>query len=174
MILFRSVDSRYPFLWETSDQPAGRWQGEGEGPTHYLADTPDGAWAEFLRHEGITQTEDAAQIRRGMWAIEAPDEALANPALPEGTLTGGRETYQACQAEARRLRASGARGVLAASAALKPATAGGWRIAHGMGRASPRDGKVIALFGRRPDLRGWLATENGHPQPSLVTAVRHL
>jgi hypothetical protein len=32
MIAFRQVDGRYPFLWESAAQPAGRWHGEGEGP----------------------------------------------------------------------------------------------------------------------------------------------
>jgi len=174
MILFRSVDSRFPFLWESADQPPGRWQGEGEGPTHYLADTPDGAWAEFLRHEGITEPQDVVEIRRGMWTVEAPDEILARPSLSDRTLTGGLESYPACQREARRLRAEGARGLLATSAALKRGSAGGWRIEEGMKRATPRDGNVVALFGGRADLKGWLAAENGHPQPSLLTAVRYL
>lgn len=174
MILFRSVDARFPFLWESADQPPGRWQGEGEGPTHYLADTPDGAWAEFLRHEGITEPHDVLEIRRSMWTVEAPDETLARPLLPDRTLTGGLETYARCQREARQLRADGARGLLVTSAALKRGTVGGWRIEAGMKRATHRDGHVVALFGRRPDLRGWLAAENGHPQPSLLAAVRYL
>ena len=51
MIVFRQADPRYPFLWESPDQPAGRWHGPGEGPAHYFSDTPVGAWAELLRHE---------------------------------------------------------------------------------------------------------------------------
>lgn len=174
MILFRSVDSRYPFLWESADQPAGRWQGEGEGPTHYLADTPDGAWAEFLRHEGITGPADVLEIRRAMWAIEAPEHTLPRPSLSEETLVGGRDTYPACQREARRLRARGARGLRAPSAALTGLTAGGWHVDEGVRPASGRAGAMIALFGRRPDLRGWLAADDGHPQPALLAAVRHL
>ena len=46
----RRADPRFPFLWESSAQPAGRWHGSGEGPCHYFADTPYGAWAELLRH----------------------------------------------------------------------------------------------------------------------------
>src|SRR5262245_40501368 len=57
MILFRQVDARFPFLWEDARQPAGRWHAAGDGPAHYFADTPDGAWAEFLRHEEITEVE---------------------------------------------------------------------------------------------------------------------
>ena len=51
MIVFRQADPRYPFLWSDVSQPAARWHAVGEGPAHYFADTPDGAWAELLRHE---------------------------------------------------------------------------------------------------------------------------
>ena len=73
MIAFRQVDARYPFLWEDASQPAGRWHGDGEGPAHYFADTPDGAWAEFLRHEDIDDPADVSTIRRQMWAVEIGD-----------------------------------------------------------------------------------------------------
>jgi hypothetical protein len=46
-MLFRHTDPRFPFLWESTDQPPARWHDRGEGPVQYLADTPDGAWAEF-------------------------------------------------------------------------------------------------------------------------------
>jgi RES domain-containing protein len=62
VIAFRHADRRFPFLWEGSGQPAGRWNATGDSPIHYFADTPDGAWAEFLRHEGITSPEDLATI----------------------------------------------------------------------------------------------------------------
>ena len=64
VIAFRHTDPRYPFLWECGSQPAGRWHAQGEGPAHYFNDTPDGAWAEFLRHEEITEPEDLSGIRR--------------------------------------------------------------------------------------------------------------
>ena len=51
MIVFRHTDPRFPFLWESADQPGGRWNEAGEGPVNTFADTPEGAWAELLRHE---------------------------------------------------------------------------------------------------------------------------
>src|ERR1043166_9474725 len=78
MIVYRHADPRFPFLWETSDQPQARWHGRGEGPVQYFADTPDGAWAEFLRHEGINQEAELVHIRRVLWAIEAPDDLAAS------------------------------------------------------------------------------------------------
>src|SRR6476619_4322357 len=77
MIGFRQVDARYPFLWEDRRQPAGRWHRDGDGPAHYFADTPDGAWAEFLRHEEITEPEDVLTIRRQLWAVEIGDAPAA-------------------------------------------------------------------------------------------------
>src|SRR5437660_9611813 len=101
MIVFRQVDARYPFLWEDDSQPAGRWHADGEGPAHYFADTPDGAWAEFLRHEEITDPEDLPTIRRQMWAVQIDDAPAVRVSLPEHVLTGGVDTYRRCQSEAR-------------------------------------------------------------------------
>lgn len=73
MILYRHADARFPFLWEGMDQTPARWHGRGEGPVQYLADTPDGAWAEFLRHEGITdEEEEIVHVRRAMWELKFP------------------------------------------------------------------------------------------------------
>ena len=86
MIAFRHADRRFPFLWENSSQSPGRWNAAGD-LTHYLCDTPDGAWAEFLRHEEITDPEDLLTIRRAMWAVdigEAPTVQAAGPKSPAG------------------------------------------------------------------------------------------
>ena len=34
---FRVCDHRYPFLWHTAGQQAGRWNRAGDQPVHYLA-----------------------------------------------------------------------------------------------------------------------------------------
>ena len=70
MMGFRHTDPRYPFLWEDTSQPAGRWHSQDERPVQYFCDTPDGAWAEFLRHEEITEPEDLRTIRRALWAVD--------------------------------------------------------------------------------------------------------
>jgi hypothetical protein len=54
MIVYRQADLRFLFFWESADEFPACWHGAGESPVQYFADTPDGAWAEFLRHEGIT------------------------------------------------------------------------------------------------------------------------
>jgi hypothetical protein len=119
MIVYRHADPRFPFLWENAEQPAARWHCPGEGPVQYFSDTPDGAWAEFLRHEGITDESELVNVRRALWAVEVPDNlALVSPRLARPMLTGGIETYEPGQKEARRLRATGAKVLRAPSAAL--------------------------------------------------------
>ncbi len=125
MIWYRHADLRMPFLVESAAQPPARWHDVGEGPVQYLSDTPDGAWAEFLCHEEITEAEDLETVRRAMWAVDVPDEDYPEPNLPPEVLTGGPETYPACREEARRVLRHGAPGIVAASAGLLPGGRGG-------------------------------------------------
>jgi hypothetical protein len=175
VIWFRSVDRRWPFVWEGRTQPPGRWHGAGEGPAHYLADTPDGAWAEFLRREEISDPSDLAGIERHLWAVEIEDdEPTASPTLPEDVLRGGLRTYSLCQAEARALRDGGATALEAPSAALVDGGARGEHVRGGLVEADDRDGRVRVLFGERPTLRGWLCAGGGRPRERLLPLVRPL
>jgi RES domain len=175
MIVYRHADPRFPFLWESASQPSARWHGSGEGPVQYFADTPDGAWAEFLRHEGITEESELANVRRALWAIEVPNALPAEtPQLAEVLLTGGLDTYEACRSEAKRLRNDGAVALRAPSAALLPGSAHGWRVDGGLQPATDRDGTVLAVFGPRPDFVGWMAGLAAQPRPDLLPRVRHL
>ena len=174
MIGFRHADPRCPFLWEGAGQPAARWHATGDGPAHYFCDTPDGAWAEFLRHEEISDPDDLPTIRRALWAVDVGDPALAAPDLPREVLTGGRASCSACRTEASRLRRMGARGLEAPTAALGSGGARGWRVDGGLQPGPPRDGRVFVLFGRRPELVGWRATVAGRPGEDLLAVVRPL
>ncbi len=174
MIVFRQADPRYPFLWSDPAQSAARWHGDGEGPAHYFADTPDGAWAELLRHEEIADPQDVATLRRALWAVELGDEPVRAVSLKTNVLTGGRDTYWACQAHARRLRARGARRIVAPSAALETGGAAGREVVDALERtAKPRDGRVIVVFGEPAGIVGWKAVENGAPPADLLPRVRH-
>lgn len=137
------------------------------------SDTPDGAWAEFLRHEEIKDPRDLATVRRTIWAVELPEEPAEHPHLPDDALLGGTTTYKDCQAEARRLRGRGARRLVAPAAALSSGGASGHRVDGGLRPAPPRDGKVIVLFARWPDLAGWAAAGEGRPRDDLLPRVRH-
>ncbi len=173
MLAFRSADCRYPFFWEDATQPAARWHGAGEGPVQYLADTSHGAWAEFLRHEEITDPADVAGISRSIWVIEIGEPDLDVPDVPTRTLRGGRASYAACQAEARRLRGQGSTAISAPTAAFAPRGARGHRVDNGLHDGPALDGVTIALFGRRPDLTGWLVVADGRPAVELLDRVRH-
>ena len=175
MILFRRAPSGYPFLWESgAEQPAGRWNATGSGPTQYFADTPDGAWAETIRHLEITDPIDLTGIRETLWAVEVPDEIGAVRArLDARTLTGDLDSYSACQAEAARLRERGAQAIVAPSAALREGEARGWRVEDGIRPGPPRDGRVFVLFGARPGLVAWRAAAEARPDPALLPKVRH-
>jgi hypothetical protein len=172
VIVFRQVDARYPFLWEDRLQPAGRWHGDGEGPAHYFSDTPDGAWAEFIRHEEITDPADLPTIRRQMWAVDIGDAPAVPVDLPAAVLTGGPETYARCQQRARTLRAEGARRLVAASAALLPGGARGVQVREGARPGAARDGRVIVVFGAPERLTGWVAAVDGRPPDDLLPRVR--
>lgn len=174
MIVYRHVDPRFPFLWETAGQPSARWHEAGEGPVHYFSSTPDAAWAEFLRHEEITDPADLAGIERSLWAVEIAKPPRTRPRLPEATLAGGLDSYPACRTEARRLRGRGADGLTAPSAAVDPATPSGFRTDRGLRPAARRRELVVVLFGRRSDLVGWAACDVGRPRIDLLGRVRHL
>ena len=171
MIAYRHADPRFPFLREDSSQSAGRWNAAGE-LTHYFCDTPDGAWAEFLRHEEIRDPQDLLTIRRALWAVDIGEPPSDEPGLPRQTLLGGRETWPACQQAAQEHREH-RNGIAAPSAALNPGAASGWRVDGGLRPGPGRDGKVFVLFGRRPDIIGWAATIDGRPDRGLLPKVRH-
>lgn len=173
MIVFRHADPRFPFLWESTVQPPSRWHGEGEGPVHYLADTPHGAWAELLRHEEIRDPEDLLGIRRALWAVELPSPPDSRPELDETLLLGGPETYDACRRESSRLRAQGDDGFRAPSAALLPGQASGWTVDAGLVAGPERDGENFVLFGPRPDLEGWPVSLEASPPEEVLPRVRH-
>ena len=174
MILFRHADPRWPFLWESRDQPAARWHGAEGGPVQYLSDTPDGAWAEFLRHEEIRDPEDLVTVRRALWAIEVDESEQASaPQLSTDVLTGGPESYPLCRREAARLRTEGATSLSVLSAALKPGEARGWRVDGTVFPGPDREACTIVLFGPRPDFVGWEVVGRGHPEAALLKKVRH-
>ncbi len=176
-IWFRHGDPRYPFLWETGPQPAARWHGANDGPVTYFADTPDGAWAEFLRHEDITDPEELQHVQRRLWAVDVPDDIVATAVradIPPEVARGGLSSYSACQAYAAKLRRHGARALIATTAALDDGAARGEWVHNGLKEASPRDGRVLALFGDDwEEVVGWAAVNVGAPTQRQLTLVRH-
>jgi hypothetical protein len=143
----------------------------------YLSDTPDGAWAEFLRHEGITDPTRLSVVRRRLWAVEVPQdsERVGRPRLFTRIVRGGLETYGACQEEARRLRKRGATAVEAPTAGLVTGSARGQFVrGRHLVEAPARDGRTLALFGVRRELRGWACADEGSPTARVLGLVNHL
>lgn len=172
--LFRHCDHRFPYLWESGAQPPARWHGEGEGPCQYLASTPDGAWAEFLRHEEITDPVDLQGVARSLWAVEVADAVVASAHVVElAEAVGGVDSYPTCQAHARELRERGVSELLAPSAALTTGGARGQRTESELREADDRDGAVLVIFGTRPLLRGWRVVARGAPDERVLGLVRH-
>jgi hypothetical protein len=141
---------------------------------HYLASTPDAAWAELLRHEEITDPADLKTIQRAIWAVDVPHATLPEVRLPLRVLRGDERSYAQCRREARRLRTAGAPGLRARSAAVISTTGSGHRVDDGLRPGPLRDEEVIVLFGFRPDLVGWAACAVGRPREDLLGRVRHL
>lgn len=172
---YRHCDPRYPFLWQSAAQPAARWHGADEGPANYFSDTPTGAWAEFLRHEGITEEADLVGVQRSLWAVEVPQvDAAATPQLPEAVLFGAEHSYPACQQEARRLRKLGHTGFDVPGAALLPGEARGWTADAAIARETTlRQGRVWVHFGTCAFV-GWVVVKAGSPPADVLPLVRHL
>ena len=171
---FRNCDSRYPFFWERAGQPAARWNRAGEGPVQYLADSPDGAWAEFLRHEEIHDVADLAGVARSLWAVELPK--LVEDAEPVSVQDprGGVTTYADCQDYAADRRAEGVVCLVAPSAALIEGGARGQVTNGGLVEGADRDGRVWILFGTYPDVPGWRIVEGGRPPERILSLVHPL
>ena len=170
MIAFRHADPRFPFLREDPSQHAGRWNGAVE-LTHNFCDTPDGVWAEFLRHEEIDDPRDLSTIRRALWAVDIGDAPSLQPDLSLKTLTGGRESWPACQRWARERR-----GVAASIATPRPLCARAARTVGvstaGSAPAPSATAGSSRCSGPRSDLVGWAATVGGCPGEELLASVR--
>lgn len=173
---FRVVDVRFPPFWADTSQPEGRWHAEGEGPCHYLSTTPEGAWAEVLRHEALREPDDVADLHRSLWFVEAPEPPIdAHPDVPN-TRALARVPYRQCQEAARALRAEGLQGFEADSAALPKAGARVRSIeAEGRLQSARRRSDVMVFFGSA-FVRGLHAQHaaDGHPEPELTRRVHHL
>jgi hypothetical protein len=123
----------------------------------------------------IAKLEWVVTLRRALWAVEIGDEPLKAVSLPKAVLIGAVETYEACQNHARRLRARGARRIVAPSATLVTGGAAARTVVAGGERAvAPRDGRVIVVFGAAGGLVGWKAVERGAPPVDVLPRVQQV
>lgn len=170
---FRHADARFPFFWEDTTQPPARWHAAGGGPVQYLADTSDGAWAEFLRHEEITDVADLAGIARSIWAVQLPDDIDNAHPVSIPAAVGDLGSYGDCQAYAAAQRAAGVKMLFAPSGALQRGCARGQVTNAGLREATDRDGHIYVLYGTYPTLSAWRIVERGAPSARILGLVRH-
>jgi len=180
---FRVCDRRYPFLWETSGQPAGRWNRAGDQPVHYLATTPTVAWAEWIRHQEIDDPDDLAGVAAALWAVLIPatwgsrDLQVVELAI-EQVLSCAPEAQAARLALVESLRRQGAQGLMAPTAALhhsdrvSPCV----RVGDGLDQQDQLEvpAQVILLWCSATLLPGWCCVHEGRPGPEVVPLVRRV
>jgi hypothetical protein len=178
---FRVCDRRHPFLWHTPGQQAGRWNRAGDEPVHYLASTPTVAWAEWIRHQEIHEPDDLAGVAAALWAVLIPDhwsqqDLQAVDLSMELVLGTASDAEAARLALVQQLRATGARGLLAPTAALQQSDAAlpcvRVRDAIEQPETLPIPAHVILLWCPAEQLPGWCCVPEGRPGPELLPLVR--
>ena len=120
---FRWTSYDVPF-WGRENSRDGRWNYAGVDSTQYWSLTPDAAWAELIRHEGLRSEDDLDLIRMPLWVCRVPTVMLVDLRRTEDREAHG-VTHEAlidddwtpCQQLATALRAR-VRGVLSPCAAL--------------------------------------------------------
>jgi len=165
---FRVCDRRYPFLWQTPGQQAGRWNRSGDDPVHYLANTPTVAWAEWIRHQEIEDQADLEGVAAALWAVLIPanwgDRDLHVVEMPLELVRGTTpEAESARLALVDQLKDQGAQGLLAPTAALHHSDTV---------MPLPTSAQVILLWCAAEQLPGWCCVPEGRPGPELLPLVR--
>jgi len=180
-LAFRVCDRRYPFLWSGAGQASGRWNRTGDQPVHYLGSTPTVAWAEWIRHQEITDPGDLAGVAAALWAVLIPQEwgtrDLDPVALPlDQVLDTSPAAQEARLALVGHLKKQGAQGLLAPTAALHdsdrvlPAV----RVSNGSEQPErlAMPAQVILLWCEARVLPGWCCVPEGRPGTELLPLVR--
>ncbi len=123
-VAFRYADYDTP-LWVRANTEPGRWHFARTEPTQYLCLSPDGCWADLIRHENLRSEIDVALVRMPLWVLKINEERIADYRSFEKAEAAGfppdaliDEDWERCQAEAERLKDLGFRGVLSPAAAL--------------------------------------------------------
>jgi hypothetical protein len=178
---FRVCDRRYPFLWQSPGQQAGRWNRAGDEPVHVLANTPTVAWAEWIRHQEIEDPVDLEGVAAALWAVLIPDywsdqDLQAVNLSTELVLGTTPEAEAARLALVDQLKSQGAQGLLAPTAALHHSDAAlpCTRVRDGSEEADAlaTPAQVILLWCAGDQLPGWCCVPEGRPGPELLPLVR--
>lgn len=113
-------------LWVFPNRRAGRWSVPRDGTiAQYCCLDPAAPLAEYARHEGLRDADQAAEARIGLWQLRVREGAVLNLATPaEAERQGVRwedlvaEDPSVCQELGREVAAEEVRGIVAPSAAL--------------------------------------------------------
>jgi hypothetical protein len=109
-------------------------------------------------------------------AIEIDDVEMHAPKLPKAALASSPDGYDACRAEARRMRAAGAKRIVAPSAALAPGEGAGFHVGAAGQFAidwAVQPNSSASCAGVRPartSLPRWLSSGMKHPVIQLECA----
>lgn len=161
-----------PF-WARENTEPGRWHARGDGPTQYLSQSTDGAWAELIRNEELTTEDEAAMVSVQMWAVAVNQAMIVDYSTFDRADAAGfdaealvDEDYARSQQEGSRLRRLGYSGILAPSAALPDAI--------NLTLFGP---KMASTWNRPPLLASSLPATiitKGAPPPGLLARVRRI
>ena len=81
--MFRVADYDTP-LWTRPNDSAGRWHPAGQGlTTQYWSYSPETAWAESLRRQGIREPDDVVTMRSRIWAAQVEFTAIVDLTDPD-------------------------------------------------------------------------------------------
>lgn len=113
-------------LWVSPNSRSGRWNDPQTGTiSQYCTLDVASALAEMVRSENLREVEDAMELSVSIWELRIDEGAVVDYSTPSLAADQGFEwkalvsdEWGPCQAEARRLIAEGARGVIGPSAAL--------------------------------------------------------
>jgi hypothetical protein len=162
VICYRHADYLTPLRASQAQRRPGRFhRGTEDEPTQYLCLHPLGPHAEAMRRFGTRTSSAARLLDLRTWVLNVPDDGLVDLEFDERWVA---DDWSASQELGDRLRASGARGLIAPSAAL-PGTKN--VILFGPFSASPYDVPV-----RDAELPASITGEHGSALETLVRLVR--
>lgn len=167
---FRWSSYDVPF-WARPNRRSGRWHRVGDEPTQCWSLSPQAAWAELIRAEGLRSEAEIDEVRMPLWVCRVPIVGLVDlrDVSEQGRHGIGSEElisqdWAACQAAGRALRTT-YRGVVSPSAALE-----------GHANLTLFGGRRAIDWASRPTLASTVpatVTAIGRPPAGLVGQVRH-
>lgn len=139
------------------------------------------AWAEWIRHQEITDPGDLAGVAAALWAVLIPQEwgsgELDSVAMPlDQVLDPSPAAQDARLALVEQRKQQGAQGLLAPTAALQESDAVLPAVRVSNGTEQPerlaRPAQVILLWCEASALPGWCCVPEGRPGAELLPLVR--